>query len=69
MAWVRCMHVEIDIDTSHHADQGAWMFARLVAQALSHSISLNDGMEVKLLLDGELASTHINTERADGVLE
>lgn len=69
MAWVRCMHVEIDIDTSHHADQGAWMFGRLVAQALSHSISLNDGMEVKLLLDGELASTHINTERADGVLE
>lgn len=69
IAWVRCLQVEIDIDTSHHADQGAWMFGRLVAQALSHSISLNDGIEVKLLLDGELASTHLNTERADGVLE
>jgi type VI secretion system protein ImpG len=69
MAWVRCMHVEIDIDTSHHADQGAWMFGRLVAQALSHSITLNDGVEVKLLLDGELVSTHLNTDRADGVLE
>lgn len=69
MAWVRCMHLEIDIDTSHHADQGAWMFGRVVAQALSKSISLNDGVEVKLFLDGELASTHLNTERADGVLE
>lgn len=69
MAWVRCMYVEIDIDTSHHADQGAWMFGRVVAQALSQSISLNDGIEVKLLLDGVLASVHLNTERADGVLE
>jgi type VI secretion system protein ImpG len=69
MAWVRCMHVELDIDTSHHADQGAWMFGRLLAQALSQSISLNDGVEVKIFLDGELASTHLNTARADGVLE
>jgi type VI secretion system protein ImpG len=69
MAWVRCMHVEIDIDTSHHADQGAWLFGRVLAQALSHSISLNDGVEVKLFLDGELASTHLNTDRVDGVLE
>jgi len=69
MAWVRCMHVELDIDTSHHADQGAWMFGRVLAQALSQSISLNDGVEVKVFLDGELASTHLNTSRADGVLE
>lgn len=69
LAWVRCMHVEIDIDTSHHADHGAWMFGRVIAQALSHSISLNDGMEVQLFLDGELASTHLNTDRTDGVLE
>jgi type VI secretion system protein ImpG len=63
------MQLEIDIDTSHHADHGAWMLGRVLAQALSQSISLNDGMEVKLLLDGALASTHRNTERADGVLE
>lgn len=69
MAWVRCMHVDIDIDTSHHADQGAWVFARVLAQALSESVSLNDGIEVRLLLDGELASVHTNTERPDGVLE
>jgi type VI secretion system protein ImpG len=69
ISWVHCWHLEIDIDTSHHADHGGWVFGRVLAQALSHSVSINDGIEVQLFLDGQLVSEHRNTERADGVLE
>lgn len=69
MPWLRCIYLSIDIDTSHHSDNGAWLFGRVIAQALSQSVSLNEGIEVKLFLDGELNSTHVNTDRADGVLE
>jgi type VI secretion system protein ImpG len=69
MAWVRCMHLDMDFDSAHHADQGAWLFGRVLAQALSEYISLNDGIEVRIFLDGELSSVHSNTHREDGVLE
>jgi type VI protein secretion system component VasA len=63
------MHLDMDIDSAHHADQGAWLFGRVLAQALSEYISLNDGIEVRIFLDGELSSVHSNTHREDGVLE
>lgn len=69
MAWVRSLRVDIDIATADHADQGGWVFGRVLAQALSESCALNDGMEVCISLDGEPASTHRNTERSDGCLQ
>jgi type VI secretion system protein ImpG len=69
MAWVRSLRLDIDIATADHADQGGWVFGRVLAQALAESSTLNDGIEVHLLLDGEPGSVHSNTERADGGLQ
>jgi type VI secretion system protein ImpG len=69
MAWVRALELDLDIATSDHADQGAWLFGRVLAQALSESVTLNEGIAVHLLLDGELTSAHNNTDRADGALQ
>ncbi|AUH51022.1 type VI secretion system baseplate subunit TssF [Chromobacterium sp. ATCC 53434] len=66
---VRGVRAEIDISSVMHADRGAWLFGRLLAQTLAQSLTLNDGIEVRVLLDGELASLHGNTLRADGELQ
>ncbi|WP_211470853.1 type VI secretion system baseplate subunit TssF [Collimonas humicola] len=69
MAWVRATRVEIDIAEANHADNGAWLFGRIVAQALSESVNLNDGIEIMLRLDGVLQSSHRNTLNAYGNLQ
>ncbi|KMN30874.1 type VI secretion protein [Chromobacterium sp. LK1] len=67
-ALVRATRVELDIAAVMHADRGGWLFGRLLAQALAQAVSLNDGIEVRVLLDGEPASQHGNTSRDDGEL-
>ncbi|KMN77966.1 type VI secretion system protein ImpG [Chromobacterium alkanivorans] len=68
-ALVRAALVDIDISAVMHADRGGWLFGRLLAQALAQAVTLNDGIEVSLRLDGELVSRHGNTLRADGELQ
>lgn len=62
IAWVRCTRMELDISESHHPDNGAWLFGRVLAQALAESVSLNDAFEVTQKLGGETVSTHANTD-------
>ena len=68
MAWVRCTNLQIDISDSHHPDGGAWLFGRVVSQALAESVSLNDAFEVTLMLDGETVSVHTNSDDPNGSL-
>jgi len=68
LALVRATHVEIDVAESAHADRGGWLFGRLLAQALAEAVTLNDGIEVVVKLDGEKVSTHLNTTDASGRL-
>lgn len=68
MAWVRTLKLTLDIAQAQHADQGAWLFGRVLAQAVSDMCALNDGLEVHLCLDGEAVSHHTNTDNAEGVL-
>jgi type VI secretion system protein ImpG len=69
MAWVRGQRVSIYVASSDHPDNGAWLFARVVAQALSESVTLNDGVEFKIYVDNELCSVHSNLGTAEGVLQ
>lgn len=68
MAWVHATRVDIDIADSYHSDRGGWLFGRVLAQALAEAVTLNDGVEINLRLDGELISTHSNTLHENGVL-
>lgn len=69
MAWVRGQRVAIHVASSDHPDNGAWLFARVVAQALSESVYLNDGVEFEIFVDNELCSVHSNLGSAEGVLQ
>jgi type VI secretion system protein ImpG len=69
IAWVRSTKLELDISESHHPDEGAWLFGRVVAHALAESASLNDAFEVTLKLNGETVSVHSNTGSPDGRLQ
>jgi type VI secretion system protein ImpG len=66
VGWVHTLKARLDISSARHADRGAWLFARILAQALSESISLNEGLEVEIRLDGNFASKHSNLVLADG---
>ncbi|CAG9269918.1 type VI secretion protein [Burkholderia cepacia] len=68
LALVRATRVEIDVAASAHADRGGWLFGRLLGQALAEAVTLNDGIEVAVKLDGELVSTHLNTTNVSGGL-
>lgn len=69
LALVRAARVEIDIAESAHSDRGGWLFGRVLAQALAEAATLNDGVEVVVKLDGEMASFHANTTTGDGRLQ
>lgn len=69
MAWVRTTKLTLDIAQSHHADEGAWLYGRVLAQAAAEMCDVSDGLEVQLLLDGELISQHTNTDNPEGVLQ
>ncbi len=69
IAWVRSTQLELDISESHHPDEGAWLFGRVLAHALAESVSLNDALEVALKLNGETVSLHTNTALPSGVLQ
>jgi type VI secretion system protein ImpG len=66
VGWVHTLKARLEISTARHADRGAWLFARVLAQALSESVSLNEGLEVEIHLDGNLASKHSNLALANG---
>lgn len=66
VGWIHTAKVALDISTARHADRGAWLFGRVVAQALSESVSMNEGLEIDLRLDGHSASRHSNLVLADG---
>ncbi|MDN7638814.1 type VI secretion system baseplate subunit TssF [Burkholderia cepacia] len=68
LALVRATRVEIDVAESAHADRGGWLFGRLLAQALAEAVTLNDGIEVVVKLDGEPVSMHLNTTVGSGRL-
>ncbi len=68
MAWVRGQKVAIHVASSDHPDNGAWLFARVVAQALSESVYLNDGVTFEIFIDHELCSVHSNLGGNEGSL-
>ncbi len=68
MAWVRSRELEVKIATAAHPDQGAWLFGRILAEALNDYTPVNDGFKVNIHLDGELCSQHTNLSRQDGRL-
>ena len=68
MAWVRCRELDLHIATAAHPDQGAWLFGRILAEALNDYTPLNDGFKASIHLDGELWSGHTNLSRHDGRL-
>lgn len=68
MSWVRCRELDLHIATAAHPDQGAWLFGRILAQALNDYTPLNDGFKARIHLDGELWSSHANLSRQDGRL-
>lgn len=65
---VRATQVQLDISDAMHADGGAWLFGRIIAQVVSEACSLNDGLEAIIQVDGELVSRHTNTQSLDGSL-
>jgi len=60
------MSARIDIDSAHHSDRGGWLFGRVLAQAISHCVSVNEGIEVELCIDGTIVSRHSNLQLEDG---
>ena len=68
MAWVRGQKVSIFVSSSDHPDKGAWLFGRVLAQALFESVYLNDGVEFEIHIDDELCSTHTNLNNKTGAL-
>jgi type VI secretion system protein ImpG len=68
MAWVRGQKVSIFVSSSDHPDKGAWLFGRVLAQALFESVYLNDGVEFEIYIDDELCSTHTNLNNKTGAL-
>lgn len=69
LALIRATHVVVDIAASLHADGGGWLFGRLLAQMLAEAVTLNDGIEIAVLVDGEPVSTHSNTAPGVGGLQ
>jgi type VI secretion system protein ImpG len=68
LALVRATHIEIDIAAAAHSDRGAWLFGRMLAQAMAEAATHNEGTEIVVRLDGEIASTHTTTACRDGRL-
>lgn len=64
--WVRSQHVRLNILSSRHADGGAWLFGRVLAEALSTCAHLNDGLIIDIEIDGHHVSRHDNLARRDG---
>lgn len=68
MAWVRSRSVDVHVASSAHPDQGAWLFGRVLADALHDYTPINDGFKVQIVIDGERVSQHSNLSRQDGRL-
>jgi type VI secretion system protein ImpG len=66
VGWIHTIKVVLDISEAHHADRGGWLFGRVIAQALSRCVHMNEGLEVELRLNGHLASSHSNLVLSDG---
>jgi len=66
VGWIQGMSARIDIDSAHHSDRGGWLFGRVLAQAISHCVSVNEGIEVELCIDGTIVSRHSNLQLEDG---
>jgi type VI secretion system protein ImpG len=66
VGWIHTTKVSLGISSAHHADRGGWLFGRVIAQALSRCVHMNEGLEVELRLDGHLSSCHSNLILPDG---
>lgn len=66
IGWIQALRAHIEVNATHHADHGAWLFARVVAQALAECVNVNEGFEIGLLVDGHRVSTHGNLAQTDG---
>lgn len=53
IAWVRGAEISMNIKNSHHADQGAYLFGKVLHFSLSEYCQLNQTLRCKLLIDGE----------------
>ncbi|MDR3434562.1 MAG: type VI secretion system baseplate subunit TssF [Rouxiella aceris] len=53
MCWTRGTVAEINIDPRHHADQGSFLFSKILHYALSEYCQLNQTLRIKLNIDNE----------------
>lgn len=66
MSWVRSNRLSFNVDAKHHPDGGAWLFSRIVCQALLECVNLNDGLEVSIDFDGDPGDRFTNLVRKGG---
>jgi type VI secretion system protein ImpG len=66
MSWVRSNRLFLNVDSKSHPDGGAWLFSRIVCQALLDCVNLNDALEVDIQFDGEPADRFSNLAPAKG---
>jgi len=53
IAWVRGAEVVVNLAENHHADQGAFLFGKVLHHALTQYCELNQTLRMQLRLDGE----------------
>lgn len=53
LAWIRGAEMTLNLSPRHHADHGAYLFARVVHHALSNYCDLNQTLSMVLMLEGE----------------
>lgn len=54
LAWVRGAELTINLNSSHHSDNGAFVFGKILHNALSYYGDLNQIVSMKLMIDDDL---------------
>lgn len=66
ISWVRSNQLSFNIDSKHHPDGGAWLFAQVLSQALLECVNLNDGLEIDIAFDGNPSARFSNLKPQGG---
>lgn len=53
IAWTRGVEITLDLNSHHHSDKGAFLFARLIHHALAEYCELGQTLRMHLKVDGE----------------